>query len=76
MFAPTNDAFAFLPEGALEKLLAAPEELKKVLLGHVVSGSLPVSLVQSGNLTTLSGSVINIDVSVDGKVIIIHLNNL
>ncbi len=68
LFAPTDDAFAALPEGALEKLLAAPEELKKVLLGHVVSGSLPVALVRSaGDLATLSGSSSKVYVSADGN---------
>ncbi len=67
MFAPTNDAFAALPEGALAKLLAAPEELKKVLLGHVASGNLPVALVRSGDLATLSGSSRTVSVSAGGN---------
>ena len=66
MFAPTNDAFAALPEGALAKLLAAPEELKKVLLGHVASGNLPVALVRSGDVATLRGSYSRVYVSADG----------
>ena len=68
MFAPTNDAFAALPEGALAKLLAAPVELKKVLLGHVVTGSLPVALVRSaGDLVTLSGSSSKVYASADSN---------
>jgi len=66
LFAPTNDAFAALPEGALAKLLAVPEDLKKVLLGHVASGNLPVALVRSGDLATLSGSSRRVYVSADG----------
>jgi uncharacterized surface protein with fasciclin (FAS1) repeats len=66
LFAPTNVAFAALPEGTIEKLLAAPEELKKILLRHVVSGNIPVALIQSGNLTTLSRSVSKVDASADG----------
>ena len=38
VFAPTDEAFAALPEGALEGLLANPVELAKVLTLHVVSG--------------------------------------
>jgi uncharacterized surface protein with fasciclin (FAS1) repeats len=40
VFAPTNDAFAKLPEGTLDKLLMAEnkEMLKSVLTYHVVSG--------------------------------------
>ena len=38
VFAPTDEAFAALPEGTLEGLLADPEALKQILLYHVVSG--------------------------------------
>lgn len=36
VFAPTNEAFAALPEGELERLLASPDELERVLSYHVV----------------------------------------
>jgi len=39
VFAPTDEAFAKLPEGTVEALLADPESLKNVLLYHVVSGT-------------------------------------
>jgi len=35
VFAPTNEAFAALPEGELERLLADPEALARVLRYHV-----------------------------------------
>ena len=38
VFAPTDEAFAALPEGTLEGLLKDPEALKKILLYHVVVG--------------------------------------
>jgi len=38
VFAPTDEAFAALPEGALEELLKDKDALKNVLLYHVVSG--------------------------------------
>jgi uncharacterized surface protein with fasciclin (FAS1) repeats len=38
VFAPTDDAFAALPEGALDGLLANIPELTEVLLYHVVGG--------------------------------------
>ena len=42
--------------------------LKKLILGHIVPGSLPVALLQSGSdLTTLSGLIIKVDVSADGN---------
>lgn len=39
VFAPTDDAFAKLPEGTLESLLANPEALTDILLYHVIGGS-------------------------------------
>ena len=39
VFAPTEAAFAKLPAGTVEALLANPEKLKSILLFHVVSGS-------------------------------------
>jgi uncharacterized surface protein with fasciclin (FAS1) repeats len=38
VFAPTDDAFAKLPEGTVESLLANPEALRAILLYHVVPG--------------------------------------
>jgi len=38
VFAPTDEAFKALPEGALEGLLADKDALKNVLLYHVVKG--------------------------------------
>jgi uncharacterized surface protein with fasciclin (FAS1) repeats len=38
VFAPTDAAFAALPEGTLDALLADPESLAEVLQYHVVSG--------------------------------------
>jgi len=37
VFAPTDEAFAKLPEGTLEALLADPETLTDILLYHVIS---------------------------------------
>ncbi len=70
VFAPSDEAFAKLPAGTVEGLLANPEELKKVLTYHVVSGKVMSSdvasmtsapTVQGGNLTidTSNGVKIN-----------------
>ena len=48
VFAPTNEAFDALPEGALEDLLEDPEALRNVLLYHVVDG-----VVASGDVVEL-----------------------
>lgn len=68
VFAPTDEAFAALPEGTLENLLANPEELAKVLTYHVVAGSVPAAdVVTLTSATTVQGSDVAITVT-DGKV--------
>jgi uncharacterized surface protein with fasciclin (FAS1) repeats len=64
VFAPTDEAFAKLPEGALEDLLANPEQLKSVLLLHVVDGK--VTAADVSGLTeakALSGGMLAVDTS-------------
>ena len=62
VFAPTDEAFAKLPEGTVESLLANPEKLKKVLLYHVVSGSVTSSeVVKLDSAKTLEGSKLAIN---------------
>jgi uncharacterized surface protein with fasciclin (FAS1) repeats len=57
VFAPTDEAFAKLPAGTLDSLLADPEMLAKVLKYHVVPGKLNASDVSSMSvLTTVEGS--------------------
>ncbi len=64
VFAPTDEAFAKLPEGMIESLLADPEKLKQVLLYHVVSGTVLASdVVGLSSATTVQGSDIAIAVS-------------
>ncbi len=62
VFAPTDEAFAKLPEGTVEALLANPEKLKKVLLYHVVSGSVTSDqVVKLKKAETMEGSSVAID---------------
>ena len=70
LFAPTNDAFAALPAGALDGLIANPEALKKVLLGHVVSGTNYFRGLSSGNIPFVSGDSFNAVVTKSNKSII------
>lgn len=57
VFAPNDDAFAKLPAGTVEALLADPDTLGQILLYHVVSGELDASEVLSRNqLKTLNGA--------------------
>ena len=68
VFAPTNDAFDKLPEGALEGLLANPDELRKVLTYHVVSGEVKAAdVLKLTKATTVQGQEISI--SVDGEMV-------
>ena len=62
VFAPTDEAFAALPEGALNNLLANPDELAKILTMHVVSGEARAAdVVNLSQVTTVEGSSLAID---------------
>jgi transforming growth factor-beta-induced protein len=68
VFAPTDDAFAALPDGTLDSLLADPEALKQILLYHVVAGDVKAAeVVNLASADTVEGSPIAIAVK-DGKV--------
>ena len=57
VLAPTNEAFAKLPEGALESLLGDPEALAEVLKAHVVSGKAKAeTVVTLDEVETLNGT--------------------
>jgi len=64
VFAPTDEAFAKLPEGTIEHLLANPDQLREILLYHVVPGRVTASqVVTLSNATTAQGSDVNIRVA-------------
>ena len=68
VFAPTDAAFAALPAGTLDGLLNDPAALKKVLLYHVVSGSVTSDkVVGMTSATSVEESPIAISVK-DGAV--------
>ena len=68
VFAPTDDAFAALPEGTVEALLNDLSTLEGILLYHVVSGKVVAAdVVTLESATTLQGSDISIAVR-DGSV--------
>lgn len=67
VFAPTDDAFAALPEGTVEALLEDIPALTDVLLYHVVEGAvLAETVVTLDSATTVQGSDITITVNDDG----------
>lgn len=72
VFAPTNEAFAALPAGALDSLLADTEALTNVLLYHVVDGKVMAADVlelDGQEVETLSGATIMI--TIDGETVMI-----
>lgn len=73
VFAPTDEAFAALPEGTLEKLLLPEnqEALTEILTYHVVSGEVPASDVTTGMVPSVEGEDLDVvadagSVSVNG----------
>jgi uncharacterized surface protein with fasciclin (FAS1) repeats len=83
VFAPTDDAFAALPEGTIDTLLADTELLTRVLTYHVVEGA-----ITSDQLTSMSapsmemtapgaplmGSELQVTVGDDGSVMVNDAN--
>jgi uncharacterized surface protein with fasciclin (FAS1) repeats len=66
VFAPTDEAFAKLPEGTLEGLLADKAALTDILLYHVVAGEVPAAdVVGLSSANTLLGQPVSISVSGD-----------
>lgn len=73
VFAPTDDAFAALPEGTLEGLLADTEALTQVLLYHVIDGKVMAAQVvelDGQQVETLSGN--NLSMMIDGEAVKIN----
>ena len=71
VFAPTDAAFAALPAGTIETLLADPTgALAQILLYHVVSGqALSASLTDGQTITTLQGEDITVTIGMNGVMI-------
>jgi uncharacterized surface protein with fasciclin (FAS1) repeats len=65
VFAPTDEAFAKLPDGTVNALLKDIPQLKKILTYHVVSGKVKASdfSLTLKSATTVEGSDVKIDTS-------------
>ena len=72
VFAPTDDAFAALPDGTIEALLEDPTgDLTDILTYHVVAGAVPAADVvglDGQQITTVNGAAITVGVADDGSV--------
>ena len=64
VFAPTDDAFAALPEGAVAALLLPENQgvLADILTYHVISGEVPAAAASTGMVPTLSEDALSIEV--------------
>lgn len=61
VFAPTDEAFAALPEGTVEALLADPEALAAILTYHVVAGKVMSTDLTNGMMAaTVNGADVTI----------------
>lgn len=62
VFAPTDDAFAALPEGTVEGLLQDIPQLTAILTYHVVAGKMMAAdVLGAGSLTTVQGGSLNVN---------------
>jgi uncharacterized surface protein with fasciclin (FAS1) repeats len=68
VFAPTDDAFAALPAGTIDALLADPNGLlTEILFYHVVSGTaLSTDLSDQQEIVTLNGLPVTVTINGDG----------
>jgi len=76
VFAPTDEAFAKLPDGAVESLLKDKKKLASVLTYHVVPGKVLASdVIKLTNASTANGQEVSIEIRdekvyVDGALVI------
>ena len=63
VFAPTDEAFAKIPEADLKALLKDKAQLSAVLTYHVVAGKVMAADVKTGKVKTVQGSELNISVN-------------
>ena len=69
IFAPTDEAFSKLPPGALDKLMLPEnnEKLRSLLLYHVLPGSFAMADLKNGEIKTMNGEKIEVDIKSNTK---------
>ena len=73
VFAPSDEAFAKIPSEVLESL--SPEEVKAILLRHVVTAKVPAAAVTTGDVETIGGESIGLVKTAEGGVQINYNGN-
>ncbi|WP_245766470.1 fasciclin domain-containing protein [Sulfitobacter brevis] len=83
VFAPTDDAFAALPDGTVDTVMMDDnkEQLTKILTAHVIPGRLTVAELTSGlsgkqfnNFQTVSGDALSVQVTPAGNAYVFDEN--
>ncbi len=70
LFAPTDEAFAALPDGTLEEILADPAALEQLLTAHITGGvQRSAQLAERDDIATVTGQVLTITADDRGIVI-------
>merc|ERR1712106_780653 len=71
IFAPSDDAFAKLPEGTLESL--TPEQAKAIVARHVVAGATVMAAdVATGDVETFGGETVGLVKTEEGGVQVVY----
>ncbi|NTY02133.1 fasciclin domain-containing protein [Deinococcus sp. JMULE3] len=73
IFAPTNDAFAKVPQATLDMLMADMDKLKQVLLFHVVTGRVVDDGLNVAQLRSMEGS--SIDLMMNGDMYMVGVRS-
>lgn len=74
VFAPTDQAFAALPEGTLDRLLQPEnrETLTRILMYHLVRGEYSANELKNGRARTVEGRRLNVRVDRDNNQITVN----
>ena len=74
VFAPTDEAFAALPEGTVEELLKPEnkDQLVQLLTYHVVPTKVLSTEITPGEVGTVEGQALNIAVGEDGQTVTVN----
>ncbi|MDX2270537.1 MAG: fasciclin domain-containing protein [Cyanobacteriota bacterium] len=74
VFAPTDEAFAALPEGTLEELLKPEnkEKLVEILTYHVVAGEALSTSLKDGEVETVEGAAVEVKINAEAKEVMVN----